>query len=140
MKRRSLIKASLLTPLGISSGLVSCQDTKNKTTTSSVKHSACRWCYSDIPLELLCEKGKDLGLHSIELLNPDEWKVARDKGLDCAISNGSELGITKGFNDPTLHAQLLRDYELIIQKAVNAGIEKIFASREIEMACQINKA
>jgi len=90
-----------------------------------VNHSACRWCYSKIPLEQLAEAAQELGLKSIELLNPDEWDVMIDRGLTCAISNGSSLGIPKGFNDPTYHAQLLADYTKLIPMAADRGINQI---------------
>lgn len=93
--------------------------------TTEVNHSACRWCYSSIPLEELAEHAKDIGLQSIELLNPDEWHVMIERGLTCAISNGSPLGITKGFNDPTLHEQLQADLLAIIPKAAEQGIEQV---------------
>ena len=91
----------------------------------NINHSVCRWCYNKIPLEELCDKAKDMGLKSVELLWPKEWKVATDRGLDCAISFGSELGIPKGFNDPQYHEQLKKDYEEMIPMAADAGVEKI---------------
>jgi len=125
MKRRELIKTGILAPIAVSAGLSSCNASTPMNNLSSVKHSACRWCYNDMPLELLCEKAKDLGLQSIELLNPEEWGIAQKKGLNCAISNGSKLGITQGFNDPNLHAQLFEDYKSLIEKADASGIDKI---------------
>ena len=76
-----------------------------------IKHSACRWCYKDIPLEELADKAKDMGISSIELLDVSEWDTVIKRGLKCAISNGSKLGITKGFNDVQYHDQLYTDYE-----------------------------
>lgn len=97
----------------------------NRALKGKVNHSACRWCYSDIPLEQLAEYAQDIGLKSIELLNPDEWKIMTDRGLTCAISNGSPLGITKGFNDPQLHEQLQKDLLEIIPAAADQGIPQI---------------
>ncbi len=128
MKRREILKGSLLIPASIGVTLSSCEtrnDNQSINKGSKVKHSACRWCYSKIPLEELCERASEVGVSSIELLNPNEWQIAHKKGLVCAISNGSDLGITKGFNDPENHGQLLKDYTSIIQKADAAGIEKI---------------
>jgi len=90
-----------------------------------VKHSACKWCYPKLPLEMLAETAQELGMKSIELLNPNEWDVMINKGLTCAISNGSELGIEKGFNDPNNHAKLLSDYEKLIPLAADKGIPQI---------------
>jgi len=93
-----------------------------KSSRDNIRHSACRWCYHDIPLEELADRSKDLGLTSIELLNPDEWDVVLNRGMTCAIANGSPLNITKGFNDPQYHKQLLLDYTSIIQRAAEKGI------------------
>jgi len=127
VKRRTAIKNGLL---AASAAVVSTSCTTTKKALpyalkGQVNHSACRWCYSKIPLEQLAEAAQELGLKSIELLNPDEWDVMIDRGLTCAISNGSSLGIPKGFNDPTYHAQLLADYTKLIPMAADRGINQI---------------
>lgn len=91
----------------------------------NINHSVCRWCYSAIPLDQLCEAAKGMGMKSVELLNPDEWSVAIKHGLTCAMSFGSPLGIPKGFNDPQYHAQLLKDYTEIIPKAADHGLKNV---------------
>lgn len=78
-----------------------------------------------MPLEQLAEAAQELGMQSIELLNPVEWDVMIKKGLTCAISNGSSLGIEKGFNNPDNHSQLLADYTDLIPKAADKGISQI---------------
>ncbi len=90
-----------------------------------LRQSICRWCYNSTPLEELADRAKDLGLASIELLDPDEWPVVLKRGLTCAVSNGSALGITKGFNDPRNHDKLYHDFQQIIPRAREYGIEKI---------------
>ena len=129
MDRRTSIKYSLLGIAGLSS---SCLDVDaNSMTNSKIYHSACRWCYNDIPLELFAEQAKDIGVQSIELLDPEEWSVVLDKGLSCAISNGSKLGITKGFNDPNNHEQLKADYSSLIPRAADHGIKQIICFNSI---------
>ena len=129
MKRRDAIKNLTLATSALAITGTSCSPQKNQEETFSlkgkVKHSACRWCYSKMPLEQLAEYAQELGMESIELLNPDEWDVMIKRGLTCAISNGSELGITKGFNDPQYHAKLLEDYKAIIPRAADKGIGQI---------------
>ncbi|MEM9546479.1 MAG: TIM barrel protein [Bacteroidota bacterium] len=129
MNRRDAIKNSILatSAIAISAGACSTPTTKSEELSlkGKVKHSACRWCYSKMPLEELAESAQELGMKSIELLNPDEWDVMLKRGLTCAISNGSELGIVRGFNDPKFHAQLRQDYEAIIPQAADKGITQI---------------
>ncbi|HEY8513703.1 MAG TPA: TIM barrel protein [Cyclobacteriaceae bacterium] len=91
----------------------------------NVNHSVCRWCYQNIPLEQLCEAAKGMGLKSVELLGPNEWPVAIKYGLTVAMSNGSSLGIPKGFNDPANHEQLLKDFSDVIPKAADHGITNV---------------
>jgi hydroxypyruvate isomerase len=90
-----------------------------------INHSACRWCYDKMPLEELADKAKDIGLKSIELLNPDQWDVVMKRGLTCAISNGGSLGIPKGFNDVQYHDQLYKEYEKLIPMAAAKGIPQV---------------
>ncbi|MEO1448746.1 MAG: TIM barrel protein [Bacteroidota bacterium] len=91
----------------------------------NINHSACRWCYSKIELADLCAALYDMGIKGIDLLNPDEWKVAQKAGLEVSLSFGSPLGIPKGFNDPANHAQLLKDYQDIIPRAQDEGVKRV---------------
>lgn len=90
-----------------------------------VKHSVCKWCYNDIPLEEFCAGVRDLGMHSIELLGPDEWPTLKKYGLTCAMPWGAGKGILEGFNNPDLHDELLASYEEVIPLAADAGLDKI---------------
>lgn len=91
----------------------------------NINHSACRWCYQSIPLEELVISGKNIGLQSIELLTPDEWAVAIKHGLTCAMGYATDLGLNKGFNDPSLHEKFLKDYTTNIPKAADAGLKNL---------------
>jgi len=126
VNRRKSIETLVVSGLGLSvlDQIDGCAEPSNSTE-GSINHSACRWCYTSIPLEQFAEHCKDLQIGSIELLNPNEWDTVINKGLTCAISNGSPLGITKGFNDPNLHSQLQQDYMPIIASAANKGIKQI---------------
>jgi len=90
-----------------------------------VNHSVCKWCYNSIPLEEFADRCKDMGLSSIELLNPDEWDTVLSRGLQVGISNGSPLGITKGWNDRSLHKKLQDDIRAIIPQAAEKGVPQI---------------
>lgn len=92
---------------------------------SAINHSVCKWCYGSIPLEEFADQCKDLGISSIELLSPNQWQVVLDRGLACAISNGSSLGIPRGFNDTQYHDQLQKEILAIIPMAADKGIPQI---------------
>lgn len=91
----------------------------------SYKHSVCRWCYSDYTLEQVCDMAIASGIQSVELLHPNEWDIVLNRGLQVALSNGSALGIPKGFNDPNNHRQLLDDLSKIIPLAAEKGIPQV---------------
>lgn len=90
-----------------------------------INHSVCKWCYNDISLEDLCKSAKDIGLTSIELLGPAEWPTLKKYGLTCAMPQGAGLGIERGFNDPSLHDELVKSYEAVIPKVAEAGYSQI---------------
>lgn len=90
-----------------------------------VNHSVARWCYNDIPLDDFCRSVRDLGMHSVELLGPDEWPTLKKYGLSCAMPWGAGNGIVEGFNDPDLHNELLASYEEVIPLVADAGFDKI---------------
>ena len=90
-----------------------------------VNHSACRWCYSKIPLDDLCKAAVAIGLKGIDLAGPKDWPTLKKYGLTCSMANGAELGITKGFNHVEFHDQLTANYESLIPKAAEAGLKNV---------------
>lgn len=88
-----------------------------------IKHSACRWCYSSIKLEDLCKAAKEMGLASIELLNPDEFATAKAHGLTCAVASFVKSNpIHKGFNRVEHHDAIIKDLEERLPIVKEAGI------------------
>ncbi|MEZ0542889.1 hydroxypyruvate isomerase family protein [Fibrella arboris] len=91
----------------------------------NINHSVCRWCYSKIPLEELCQSAKSIGIKSIELVGPDEWPVLKKYGLTSALPWGAGKGINDGFNDPKFHDELVASYEAIFPKLQAAGLSTV---------------
>ena len=89
-----------------------------------IKQSVARWCYAKIPLDQLCSAAARMGYQSVELLDPDEWPVARRHGLECAMSN-SFGSIPVGFNRPDNHDKLVADGEALMAKAAASGVSKV---------------
>ncbi len=87
-------------------------------------HSVCKWCYPKVPLETLAQSAKDLGLESIELLNPEDWPVVKKYGLTCAMANGTTT-IPKGFNRIENHAGYVPSMIERIQACANAGLPNV---------------
>jgi hydroxypyruvate isomerase len=92
---------------------------------NNINHSVCQWCYGSIPLEEFARAAKAIGLKSIELLGPDQWAVVQKHGLTCAMAYVTDLGLNKGFNDPSLHEKFLKDYSTNIPKAADAGLKSV---------------
>ena len=94
-----------------------------------VNHSVCKWCYDKIPLEEMCQAGQRMGLHSIELLDPDAWPTLRKYDLVCAMSNGPRVdglgGIEKAFNRVEHHEKLVPAYRERIEQVAKAGFENV---------------
>jgi hydroxypyruvate isomerase len=91
----------------------------------NINHSVCQWCYGSIPLEDLVVASKQMGIKSVELLNAEQWPVAIKHGLTCAMGYASSIGLSRGFNDSSLHEQLLKDYTTNIPKAADAGLKNV---------------
>jgi len=128
MKRKDAIKtmaASALTTMAIPTFARSAAPATAGMLKGNINHSVCQWCYNSIPLEDLVKAAKTIGLGSVELLGPDQWQVTAKHGLTCAMGYATTIGLNKGFNDPTLHEQLLKDYTTNIPKAADAGLKRV---------------
>ena len=75
---------------------------------NGLNQSVCRWCFNKTPLDELCRQVKAIGLHSVELLGPEEWPVAIQHGLTCAVAMGHST-IPDGFNRVENHEQVQID-------------------------------
>ena len=126
MNRRKVLKTSLLSLGAMSVGkAVAATDAARPEGAGRTNHSACRWCYSSIPLEELADQGKDLGLKGIDLLAAKEWSVVQSRGLTCSMGQPPNLSLTDGWNDPKNHEQLRADYTTLIKQAADAGIASV---------------
>lgn len=113
--------------------LQACEDEKDKQSVSSsemrlkgnINHSACRWCYQDIPLAEFATAAKEMGLKAIDLLQPDEWQIVTDAGLQCSLATDTFASIKNGFNTPEHHENLQEQYYTLISKAADAGIQQV---------------
>lgn len=91
-----------------------------------IRHSVSRWPFNQIPLDDFCRQVKTFGIESVELVGPDEWPILKKYGLNCAMPNGADrLGLTRGFNNPSLHEQLIEDYRRVIPLVAEAGYDKL---------------
>ncbi len=86
-----------------------------------INHSACRWCYSKIPLETLCEAGKGMGLKSIDLVAVEDFPTLKKYDLACAMVTGVPGMIPDGLNRLEHHDKIVEFFERTIPLTAAAG-------------------
>ena len=124
MRRRNFIKKTalsglLLHPLAKASAATSSSsDTPRK---NNINHSVCKWCFEDIPLTEFLPIIKEMGIHAIDLVGPNDWPLLKEFDIHCSMCNGAEISLTEGWNDPQYHATLIQNYTDIIPKVAAAG-------------------
>ena len=52
-------------------------DEKKGALKGNIRHSVCKWCYGSIGLEKLAKKAANLGMESVELLDPPDFPTMR---------------------------------------------------------------
>jgi hydroxypyruvate isomerase len=87
----------------------------------NIQHSACRWCYNDIPLEQLCAAANEIGLVGIDLVGPKDWDTLKKYNLISTMCNGAEISLTKGWNDKQYQSTLIKNYTEHIELVAKAG-------------------
>jgi len=130
MNRRSAIKtASAGVAASIIGGVASIQTVSAKQKAEPLKgnvnHSVSYWCFGKIPLDEFAKICKEIGIKSIELLDPKDWPVVQKHGLTVAMAQGAGKGIDNGWNDPTLHDELVASYEAVIPQVAKAGLTNL---------------
>jgi hydroxypyruvate isomerase len=99
-----------------------------------IRQSVCKWCYKDIPLEKFAAAAKEMGLESVELLNPDDFPTVKQYGLTCAMVNSptgktpqgvTVGGIPKAWNRVEHHDTLVELYEKRIGEVADAGFTNV---------------
>ncbi len=132
-ERRSALKKIALGAAAVGSGSVAYASNELEQSSykpklmlkGNVNHSVCRWCYNPMPLEELIEGSQELGLKSIEILGPDDWKQVQKAGLTCAVATDSFVSIENGFNEPANHDKLRKGYQGLINQAADDGLPNV---------------
>ena len=94
------------------------------TALTPIRHSVCKWCFGKTSLEDLAKAGQDIGLESIELLDPKDWPTVKKHGLTCALANGTTT-IPVGFNRIENHAGYVASMSERINVCADAGIPSV---------------
>ncbi len=92
-----------------------------------LKQSVCRWPYQSIPLPDFCQAVADMGLTAIDLLQPNEWEVAKAHGLTCSMAYAGPAvsSIPRGLNNPANHDAMVQDFQTNIPLAAKLGLPNV---------------
>ncbi|HVR74004.1 MAG TPA: TIM barrel protein [Planctomycetota bacterium] len=130
MTRRRLLghaaAGGLLAAAGFTTGLRAAPDEAKKSPAApsgKIKQSACRWCYSKVPLDDLAKHCAEIGLKSVELLGPDDFATVKKHGLTCAMVLSHS--IHPGLNDKKNHDSCLGLMRKRIGEAAEAGFPSV---------------
>ena len=89
-----------------------------------LKQSACKWCYRNMTLDELCQHGSALGLSGIDLINHEEWPVARKYGLVPSMTPGAGT-IPDGWSRKENHDKLAKEMQENIALAAAATVPNV---------------
>lgn len=105
LTRRGLIgSAAAVGVFGLTGGAWAAQKNAAKAASrkGQYKHSVCYWPFKDHwTLEKTCQVARQLGINSVELVDPPDWPLLKKNGLVCALANSH--GFEKGFNNLKYH-------------------------------------
>ncbi|MXZ70402.1 MAG: TIM barrel protein [Acidobacteria bacterium] len=96
-------------------------------TAGALRQSVCRWCFSDIPLRDFFGQVRASGLTAVDLLDEEEWAIAREHGLACSTGYGGGGTISDGLNDPANHKAIVRNLARSLPAAARAGVPNVIA-------------
>ena len=136
ISRRAYLGRSLGSVVGVSGvvAMLQGQAWAQASGAGKVRHSVCKWCYKDTSLEVMCEAAKEIGLESIELLDPPDFATLKKHGLHCAMVSfptaegpeGKKIGsIPHGFNRVEHHDLLVSVYEPLMKVSAEAGFKNV---------------
>jgi len=91
----------------------------------NIRHSACKWCYSNIALEQFCEESKAMGLQGIDLLEAKDFPALKKHGLQCSMVSGVPGSITSGLNRLENHDRIVKFFEETIPVVAEHGYPNI---------------
>ncbi len=92
---------------------------KWKITNGQIQQSVVQWCFEPMKIETLAKSAADLGLKSVELVDPKDWPVLKRHGLVCAITRSH--GFVRGLNHVEHHPECLEKLTAAIEATSAAG-------------------
>ncbi len=92
----------------------------------NINHSVCQWTYNFLSIEELCKVVKKIGFNAIDLVKPNDWPTLQKYGIFSSMCYTSgENSLTKGWNNPVYHDQLIKDFTDVIPLVAKAGYKNV---------------
>ena len=89
-----------------------------------IKQSMVVWCYEKYwDLEAMCGVAKQLGVQSIELVQPEGWPTLKKHGLICALAHSHWFD--EGMNNPKHHTMCLEKMRKAIDDCAAFGYPNV---------------
>lgn len=129
LSRRDVLKRSAVTlGAGLMTGIRHAHADESEASMNTglkgnIRQSVCKWCYGSLPLEAFARACAEMGLRSIELVEPHEWPVLKKYGLICAMTPSHS--ISKGLNRVENHDECLAKIRAGIDAAAEAGFPNV---------------
>jgi hydroxypyruvate isomerase len=101
--------------------------TSRAVTRGRLRQSVCQWCYRGMPLRDFFRAVSDMGLTAVDLLQPEEWAVAKEFGLTCSMGYAGGGTIPDGLNDRTKHDEIVANLTKNLPLAAEAGVPNVVA-------------
>jgi hydroxypyruvate isomerase len=121
MDRRCFVQTAAAGSVAVLSAAAQDKPVERK---GKLKQSACRWCYTKVPIEDFAQEGARLGLKSVDLAGPSEWPVLKKYGLTPTMIGGGTT-IPDGFNRKENHAGIEERFRTSVKNAVEYGAPSI---------------
>ena len=107
---------TLIAPVSAAAGLFRVKNGR-------IKQSVVPWCFNPMPPEELVHHSAQLGLSSVELIDPKHWPLIKELGMTVAIA-GSH-GFAKGFAHREEWAECHAKLRERIEQCAAAGVERV---------------
>ena len=94
----------------------------------SFRHSVTRWPFAGWPLDTLCGVAADLGIASVELVQPSDAPVLAAHGLTCAMTahpDDAPDALRRGWNKAEHHDRLAAAYRRQLAATADAGWDRL---------------
>ncbi|MGV3607405.1 MAG: hydroxypyruvate isomerase family protein [Planctomycetaceae bacterium] len=88
-----------------------------------INQSVVSWCFNPMPMEELARASAQMGIKSVELIDPKHWPMLKSHGLTVAIA--SSHGFVKGWNHRENHPYCEERVTKVIEDAAAFGCKNV---------------